>query len=308
MEEIAPTVTISIEINFDALFRHWLSDSLIGISLSARDSAAVAAISESDLVLTNVADSRSVLSQILYTMKLRYDRKAMFMPPHPLQGWFEQLLFHPQFPGRAAVDALASAERLGAACLRAMTDLVKLFELTDAIDISVFSVIFFRAVFDGAYDGPSTDPPSAIRGLRLRVADSAAPLAFLPQCEPEDALADVVARDPDLAQAAREIGAAAFCNSPLDVLYAVHLSLAQVRKSVRKRDVESVQSFDIVFGLFLLVLLASDLPDPEAVIRLVRDHAPAEGLAGPLEYARSTVVAAGVQCALIVDRERDAGG
>jgi hypothetical protein len=100
--------------------------------------------------------------------------------------------------------------------------------------------------------------------------------------------------------AGRELTAATFYNSPLDVLYCVHCALTHLRKFVAKIDNEMVQAFDTVFGLFLVVLLGCDLPNPEDIFAIVENYAPMTGLSGPLEYARSTITASSLQCASIL--------
>jgi hypothetical protein len=122
-----------------------------------------------------------------------------------------------------------------------MGRLIELFELKDAVEVSIFSVIFFRAIFDSAYEmRPGLfrrETQNEIRRLSrsYRVSDTAASREFMPTCEADDRLADVIGRDPDLVQAGRELAAIAFCNSPLDILYCVHLTLMQIRKSVGKK-------------------------------------------------------------------------
>jgi hypothetical protein len=239
-------------------------------------------------------------------MHLQYDRKTFFLAPHPMQARFDQLLFHPRFVFSAEVGALLTAPDFGRHCLALMEQMIAKFALADPVELSIFSIIFFRAVFDFAYVARpemfQAREASAIRGFhsRFRVQDTGAAPKFVPEHGPDDRLCDIIAKDGCLEEAARELTSAAFYNSPLDVLYCVHLALTQIRKFVAKIDAEMVQSFDTVFGLFLIVLLGCDLPGPEALFSLVERYAPVSGLSGPLEYARSTVSAAATQCRSIV--------
>jgi hypothetical protein len=136
---------------------------------------------------------------------------------------------------------------------------------------------------------------------RYRLHDTGAALQFVPPGSENLTLAEIIVKDECMAAASRELLAAAFYNSPLDVLYCIHLTLTQIRKSVAKIDPEMVQSFDTVFGLFLIVLLGCDLPNPEAMFDLVETYAPASGLSGPLEYAKSTISASSMQCKTILE-------
>jgi hypothetical protein len=295
-----------VRIDHERLFQYFLADPPTVRALQQRDCAAVADISQNDLTLLSADQNRQVLSQILFSMHLQYDRKTFFLAPHPMQTRFDQLLFHPRFVLSAEVGQLLCAPDFGRHCIALMEQMIARFGLTDPVELSIFSIIFFRAVFDFAYDARpemfSAGEASAIRGLhaRFRVQDTGAAPKFVPGHAPDDRLADVIAKDACLGEAARELTGAAFYNSPLDVLYCVHLALTQIRKFVAKIDAEMVQSFDTVFGLFLIVLLGCDLPSPEALFRLVERYAPVSGLSGPLEYARSTVSAAAMQCRAIV--------
>jgi hypothetical protein len=273
-------------------------------ALLARDSRAVEDISQNDLLLTDLESNRTILSTILYAMRLQYDRKTFFLPPHPLQAKFDQFLFHPNFVLSAEVAKLA-ADFDGQRALL-MEQMIETFQLTDPIDLSVFSIVFFRSVFDFAYETRPEmfrqDTESRIRRhtTRYRPQDTGAALKFIPPHPDGATLADIVKTDQSMEDAAKELTAAAFCNSPLDVLWCIHLALTNVRKFVAKTDPEMVQSLDTVFGLFLIVLLGCDLPNPEALFDMVETYAPVVGLSGPLEYARSTVSAASMQCKTIL--------
>jgi hypothetical protein len=300
------SVPFIIKIDFNPLFHHFLADPPSVIALKLKDSAVVADISQNDLTLMNDDQNRQVLSQILYSMQLQYDRKSFFLPPHPIQARFDQLLFHPNFIFSREVSGLATAPDFRQESLRLMENIVTRFNLKDAVDISILSLIFFRSTFDFAY-GRRPDlflrgAPSLIRRFhgRYRLRDTGAAAKFVLNRNPDAQLCEIVAKDHCLVEAARELTSAAFCSSPLDVLYCVHLALTQIRKSVAKIDPEMVQSFDTVFGLFLIVLLGCDLPEPEAIFDLIEKFAPMNGLSGPLEYARSTVSAASLQCKTIV--------
>jgi hypothetical protein len=293
-------------IDRERLFQYYLADPPSVQSLKLKDAQAVADISQNDLTLITREQNVQVLRQILFSMGNQYDRKTFFLPPHPMQAKFDQFLFHPRFIFYEEVDKLLKAEQFGNKCISLMEKIIQEFSLKDPVDLSMFSIIFFRAVFDFAYERRPemfmVGQESQIRRFcnRYRVQDTGAALKFMPPHRPEDKLSDIIARDKLLEEAAKELTAAAFYNSPLDVLYCVHLALTQIRKFVAQIDAEMVQSFDTVFGLFLIVLLGCDLPSPEALFELVERYAPLNGLSGPLEYARSTISASSMQCRSIL--------
>jgi hypothetical protein len=244
-------------------------------------------------------------------MKLHYDRKACFLPPHPLQEKFYQLLFHHKFVLKSAVDDLTLSDEFGVKSIALMEEMISRFSLTDSTDLAIFSIVFFRAVFDYAYENRPAmfrlEGMSNIRRLqgRIRVRDTGACPKYLPPFSDDDTFAAIIARDDLLILAGKELTAAAFYNSPLDALYCVHLALTQIRKFVGKTDAEMTQSFDTIFGLFLVVLFGCDLPSPEETFDLVETYAPSTGLSGPLEYARSTISAAALQCNQLLQNLKD---
>jgi hypothetical protein len=296
-----------VKIDHERLFQYWTDDPPAVYALKLRDAAVVADISQSDLTLMTEDQNRQVLSQILFSMHLQYDRNMNFLAPHPMQTRFDQLVFHQNFICNREMSELVQAGDFGRQVLKVMGAIVEKFKIKDSVDLSVFSIVFFRAIFDYAYDRRPElfrkGEESVIRRYydQYRVRQTGADIKFVTNRDPEARMADVIAKDSFLAEAARELTAAALYNSPLDVLYCVHLALAQIRKGVAKIDQEAVQSFDTIFGLFLIVVLGSDVPDPEALFDLIEKFAPMNGLSGSLEYARSTVSAAALQCAAILE-------
>jgi hypothetical protein len=302
------TNSFVVKIAFEQLFMFLLSDPPEIQSLKIKDLAIVSEVSQNVMILPDAATSESELALILYAMRIHYDRKTFFLPPHPLQSKFEQLLFHPSFVLHDDVQLLInSGNQFSVSCLSLLEQIIRTFRLSDSVDLSIISVIFFRAVFDWAYENRpqmfQQRPESKIRQnyARYRVPDTGASPKYLPQgIEDSERLCDIIAKDELLEASGRELATAAFYNSPLDVLYCVHCALTHIRKFVARIDSEMVQSFDTVFGLFLVVLLGCDLPNPEDIFTLIENYAPMNGLSGPLEYARSTISASSLQCAAIL--------
>ncbi|OHS98141.1 hypothetical protein TRFO_35468 [Tritrichomonas foetus] len=108
-----------------------------------------------------------------------------------------------------------------------------------------------------------------------------------------------------LTKAKNELTDILFLNSPLDILHGIHLSLVQIRMYVHTFEKNEdpngfAQSFDTIFGLFLLAVIACEIPIPENIFEFLINFAPNNRLSGPLLYARATIVAAKVHLTQIV--------
>ncbi|KAK8865085.1 hypothetical protein M9Y10_010617 [Tritrichomonas musculus] len=287
-------ITNAMLIVFDeeALFRYLLTDSDKSISIAEADSIIVSQISADDLILTDVNSQANVLLHIITGMKPNYDRRALFLFDHPFQEKFDQLFYHSDFKFHDDIERLFTEENMSSpdvftnSTVLLMQQMSQFFKLTESTEISIFSLIYFRAVYNYAM--------------------SFKPSFFFPEIECKfnllESLREIVAKSEKLTRASRQLTSLAFHITPLDLLAAVHTALTELRLFVCEGpDNDDAQSFDTIFGLFLVVLVASDLPNQEQIFRFILDFAPPDGLSGPFEYARATVSAASVQCQAILD-------
>lgn len=298
----------------EALFRFLLSDSIKSIAIAEADSSIVSYISTDDLILTDENSQANVLLHIITGMKPNYDRRAFFLFDHPLQEKFNQLFYHPDFHFRNDIDALFSDEIMSSPAIftnstvQLMQEMTRFYNLTDSTEASIFSLIYFRAVYDFAvsykptFFFPEVECKFHLYSDRITVQHTGASPTFLPKHELGDSLKDVVAKSDKITRASHELTALAFHITPLDLLATIHTALSELRKfACEGSSNDDAQSFDTIFGLFLVALVASDLPNQEQIFRFILDFAPPDGLSGPLEYARATVSAASLQCQSILD-------
>lgn len=298
----------------EALFRYLLTDSDKSISIAEADSIIVSQISADDLILTDVNSQANVLLHIITGMKPNYDRRALFLFDHPLQEKFDQLFYHSDFKFHEDIERLFTEENMTSpdiftnSTVHLMQQMSQFFKLTESTEISIFSLIYFRAVYNYAisfkpsFFFPEIECKFNLLSDQITIQHTGASPAFLPAHAPNESLREVVAKSEKLTRASRQLTSLAFHITPLDLLAVVHTALTELRLFVCEGpDNDDAQSFDTIFGLFLVVLVASDLPNQEQIFRFILDFAPPDGLSGPFEYARATVSAASVQCQAILD-------
>ena len=314
--EIEKTVINAMIIVFDeeALFRFLLTDSDKSISIAEADSLIVSQISADDLILIDVNSQANVLLHIITGMKPNYDRRALFLFDHPLQEKFDQLFYHSDFQFHDDIEKLFTEENMSSpdifttTTVHLMQQMTQFYRLTDSTEVSIFSLIYFRAVYNFAmaykptFFFPEMECKFHLLSDQITVQHTGASPTFLPKHNPNDSLREIVAKSEKLTRASQELTSLAFHITPLDLLATIHTSLTELRMFVCEGpDNDDAQSFDTIFGLFLVVLVASDLPNQEQIFRFILDFAPPDGLSGPFEYARATVSAASVQCQSILE-------
>jgi hypothetical protein len=295
-----------LQIDYDGLFRCFLSEPPAVAALAKKDSQAIEDFSLNDLNLLDFAANEAILLQLLYARRLQYDRN-LFVPQCGLQEKFYQLLFHHKFVLKSSVDRLLTGAGFGAEAAALLDESLSTFAIADPTDVAVFTILFCRAAFDFAFENapdmfllPSASPLRSCQS-GIPIEETGVDRHLLSFWQPEDAFADIIARDEDLAAAGADLAATAFQNSPLDVLYCVDVTLRRIRAFIARADPGSAQSFDTIFGLFLVVLIGCDVPCPEELFRLMEICPRAHTLVGTFDYARSIMAAAAIQCASIVE-------
>ncbi|OHT07668.1 hypothetical protein TRFO_24085 [Tritrichomonas foetus] len=304
-----------IVLDLESLFRYLLADSDKSCSIAEADSVVVSQISADDLILSDDVNTQiNVLLHIITGMKPNYDRRALFLYDHPLQEKFDQLFYHSDFQFRDQIDDLFSNETMSSssvftnATVRLMQFLTSYYKLTESTEVSIFSLIYFRAVYNYAvsvnpkFFFPDTECKFHLYSDQLTIQQTGASPTFLPKHESGENLREIVAKSEKLTRAARQLTALSFHITPLDLLAAIHSALTDLRLfACEGPSNDDAQSFDTIFGLFLVVLAASDLPNQEQIFKFILEFAPPDGLSGPLEYARATVSAASLQCQSILE-------
>lgn len=303
-----PTI---ITIDIISLLRVLQEDTAKIIRLTSKDSVIVRQISSEDIVLGDENSQVSVILQLLFSIKNQgmFDRKSMYVPDNALQEKIDQLFFHPNFAYRQEIDDLldeknfTTPEMFTNCCIELMQQMMVKYRLTDQADVAIFSLVFFRTVFNyGHIHFPQFFNPNVenrfhkyINRITLDIAGVSKNI--LPPHEPNEPIKSIVAKNQRLLAASREITALAFHTTPLDSLACVHYALTNLRFYATESNMgDEAQSFDAIFGLFQIVLVSSDLPNQESVFNYISRFSPIDGLSGLFEYAKATVSATQTQC------------
>lgn len=314
---LVSNVNIVINIDIQELIRYLLSDSEKCIRLTNKDSVIVNQISKEDLLLFDDQSSNqtAIMNQILTGMNPSFDRKNLLIGENPLQEKFEQLFFHSNFHFRKEIDslfeepAIKSPQIFTELSIHLMQKMLDFYKFTDSANISIFSFIYFRALF--SY-GISIKHDFFFPDIKcefcnyvdfVEIEQTGALMKYIPHHEPNDSIKEIVMKNQKLVNAATELTTTAFYSTPFDILSVIHKVLAEIRNFVCDEcpSSDDALSFDTIFGLFIIILVASDLPNQEQVFRFVLDFTPFEGLSGSLEYARATISAAAIQCETILN-------
>ncbi|KAH0785108.1 hypothetical protein GPJ56_011054 [Histomonas meleagridis] len=306
-------INIFIILDTAELFRFFLNDTEKCIRLASKDSDIVNQISKEDLILDETNSQNSILNQVLAGMNPSFDRKSFIISEHPLQEKFEQLFFNENFHFKPEIDGLFSnlqnPQIFTDQRLDLLQNMLDFFNLKDSSSVSIFSFIFDRAVFSYGIslnqDFFWSKVECCFRGNanRVNINQVGASKEFLPPHDGNDSIKEIIAKSERLTNAAHELTTSAFLYSPFDILAVIHRVLGEIRTfacEVSKSD--DALAFDTIFGLFIMTLISSDLPNQEQVFKFALDFTPLEGLSASLEYARATVSAALMLCNSIMEK------
>ena len=122
-------------------------------------------------------------------------------------------------------------------------------------------------------------------------------MEILKKSQKDDIALEAASKYPKIIEAANILTLCAFMTSPLDVLIYIHKALLVIKEfAVSVVGQAAASAFEYIFGLFFLAFVRSDIPTPEQTLAFAINFSPQRGLAGPLEYAKSTATAASIQC------------
>ncbi|OHS97174.1 hypothetical protein TRFO_36663 [Tritrichomonas foetus] len=257
------------------------------------------------------------MEETILNMRTFVMPKAVYFPVNSFQESFNQIIFSPSFFAYDRVEDILSdqsikeKETFSIRCVKLMQFIVTSMEIKEPENVLIFSTSFFRSIFDAAYESHHElfDLPEKSTILeytsRITMKMTGADIKFLPGYSQSDTFLDIIKKHQNLKSASSELMIASFSNSPLDILGHVHFALNHVRIYVSEIDPEMIQSFDVIFGIFLIVFLGTELPNPELLFYLVDVYTPHKGLSGALEYASSTLTATRIQCNDIIRKIKE---
>ena len=323
-----------IEVDYFKLYYHFFSETEKTTRISFADNAIVSKISRDFSFLDGNTSFHDEICKILDKMIQESgfsvnDENDMCFIEDNYQIQFERLLFDPFYPLHDEVNALLDMNKMNITpkqytqkVLNLLSLSIKNLNIRTKETVFAFSVAIFRAIFSQAYIirpsffsyPKSKGSCSKFRTISnsLTFKDIGAPILLLQGCNMNDYVYEKSNSIPEIAKSSSLLTICSFVSSPLDVLMYIYKSLVVLKdfanKTVKsllndktqtltdsKSNFEELGScFETIFGLFMISLIISDLPFPEETFSFAVDFAPQNGLAGPLEYARSTATAASI--------------
>jgi hypothetical protein len=168
--------------------------------------------------------------------------------------------------------------------------------------LRALNLIVYRVVFDTVLAAKDifAEAPDILAALQhTKIAALGLPNEFCPpNMDPARTPRDVFRTDPRFAAAVRELECICFHTNPLDILNCVSTAIQLIKGAATQYSGGNVLffPFEVSFGLFVTLLLASDIPELDAIATLIQNYTPKARLCGALEYAKSNIVAAAVYC------------
>ncbi|OHT01258.1 hypothetical protein TRFO_31968 [Tritrichomonas foetus] len=125
------------------------------------------------------------------------------------------------------------------------------------------------------------------------------PLHYCPKMKGDDIPAYIFKKDPNYSLAVEQIEFIPFFTNPLDVLHHVHYALHEIEMSasIYRKDepIEEMLPFDVVFGLFTCVVLASDVPEFLRIASFANTYSPQFGLCAEFSFANTKLKSESLQ-------------
>jgi hypothetical protein len=112
--------------------------------------------------------------------------------------------------------------------------------------------------------------------------------------------------DPLYGLAVAQLESTCFYTNPFDILDSVHraVRLSEAAATVYSGQNAPSFTFELSFVLFLAVLLASDVPELDAIAHFVDNYTPGQRIGPLLEHAKSDIVAGALYCQDLITKRR----
>ena len=320
--------TDKIFIDFDDHKMMWtlFEDSPNTKRLISKDSTVVTEITADEPTILDKMMQVKYMKTALFNMSPYFDEKNFILHENAVQEMFEQLIFSDSFMFSDQIALLltpsqyTTPQAFSEQCMSILHEIVDSIEVTDDNYRIMITIAFFRAIFNNAiplkenffFRNHSMDNEKESElnfrkiASKLTINDLGINKEFLSDLDEGDTLFDIASKNEKIMKSASYLMETAFATNPFDILSIIHLSLAELRsyaiESATEETKDQAYTFDCIFGLFLLALSVSDLPNVEEVFSFCIDFLPQQQLHGPNEYAKATVIATIQQCKKLIDK------
>ena len=323
-----------IEVDFLKLFYYIFSETDKTTRITFADNAIVSKISRDFSLFDDNSSFQDEILKILDKMikesnfSVNGENDMCFIEDE-YQLHFERILFDPSFPFFNEIEILLdknnfkmNPKQYTQEILNLLNLSIKQLNIKTKETVFAYSIALFRAIFSKAYSicpnffsfSRKNEKTSKFRTISntLTFNDIGAPILLLNGFTKDDNIYEKTHLIPAIAKSSNLLTICSFVSSPLDVLMYIYKSLVILKDYAKKiatsltnenikllsdsnMNIEDISSsFESIFCLFMISLIVSDLPFPEETLSFAIDFSPQKGLAGNLEYARSTATAASI--------------
>lgn len=249
------------------------------------------------------AGSMKALMKIIRVCKEKYDATLFMLPNDQSQEDFNDWLLGA--PSMDLVDSFIAnlretpRRKFTATVFQLYRRFREKVVVKGAVENAVLVILFFRAVFDFAYEADpgyffenkSTDDLKIAHTITCAEIE---PPANIIDFDPAESLMDVFKRDALFCSIGRNVVFSTFHVNPIDMLNEINLALSAVQAGASVRggsDIAEMLPFETVFVLFFGSVLTSDLSNFEDLVHFVVDFAPTGRICPAFQYAQVTLSA-----------------
>ena len=182
-------------------------------------------------------------------------------------------------------------------------------------DQSISLLLFFRAIMDRVYEtytnyfAPTTLYHYTEPLYKLTMTQMTLPKGMSPTGESTDFARECFLKNELYKKAAATFLCAYFTVNPIDCLFYIHTTMADIHKAAistlvnrtpTSEELKQILGFDDLFSLFFGVLVASDVPDPFQLHAMMQKFAPKSCLSPMFDYANANLEALVLHCQKII--------
>jgi len=300
---------IILKVDEVSLYKYLKEESQNVISMKAFHSFRLQLLNRVVSSLSTPESVRFELKRMIEIMSLTIDPSTSYFPQHPLQISFERVLMSPMLPYAKDINELiadfpdSDPQMFVNSIFDEVVVILRDLQFSEKRHDMALVLLLYRLVFDRVYSQNSQlnkSCPDLISSLRsVQLNELPIPREYSPPMDETKTCVDVFRKDPFFAKAIDHLENVMYYINPFDILSCVYQSIQQIEKAatIYSRDTPpSVFAFEVTFGLFIGVLLGSQIKTWKSVVNFVMSYTPQTGLAAQFEYARAKMEASTAEC------------
>ena len=246
---------------------------------------------------------RRALRQNIENVALSVDEKTSFFPIHPLQTDFERLFMSKMLPFGDMFSELvadfppADSQMFLQNLFGLVVECLNSLGINKRPNDAALVLLLVRFIFDRLYatnEYYKNDGEDIIGELKNVTMGYLKPQQdFCPKYEDDVCVRDYFRSDPKFYKAIETIEQVVFQTNPFDILDCVEksLTLIEAAASYYNDGKTYVFPFEVTFGLFLGVVMSSQVRNWVNISTFVEAYTPLSGLCPSFEFSRTKVVA-----------------